>query len=454
MAGRSQPNFAEWSGVAARRDRLLGRILSGLALVQAVLFLFALQQTLITAPFEDMLQWLASYQRVRHGGDWTVYLFGLFQEHRLLWAKLLTALDAEWFGASGWPFIVVGTLSLLLVLVLLFREFRRGLPSTGSPAALAWLCPMLVLTVANAVDCSVPVNIVYPLTLAFVVAACVLMDGPAESGRKLRWRGVAAVAMAAGAGLANAIGLLAWPVLLWSAWRCRAGGRWLAVIAVLGGGYALAYLRGLALSTGGVAPPASFVAQVAKEGVYALAYLGLPISRISALRSVGEVLGAMLLAAALWAAVRYGQPSRAITRLERIATGLILFSIMSAVLAALGRSQFSAGIELPVRYTVLVTPLHVGLLALALRWIADRPDISRPSARVLAGGVAAGVLLIAQQIVGVWSADAAAVAMRTRIDRFYAGEHDPDIERLVYQAGLDKADGIVAGLRRDGLLHR
>jgi hypothetical protein len=44
--------------------------------------------------------------------------------------------------------------------------------------------------------------------------------------------------------------------------------------------------------------------------------------------------------------------------------------------------------------------------------------------------------------------------MRTRIDRFYAGEHDPEIQRLVYQAGLDKADGIVAGLRRDGLLRR
>jgi hypothetical protein len=313
---------------------------------------------------------------------------------------------------------------------------------------------MLILTAANAVDCSVPVNIVYPLTLLFVVGACVLMDGLAESGPLGVGRGAAAVVLAAGAGLANAVGLLAWPVLLWSAWRNRAGARWIVVIGLLSGAYGVAYLHGQVLSSGDVAPPASMLARVAKQSEYLLAYLGLPLSRVPALRLVGEGLGAALLCGGLWALVRYGLQLSAITRLERIAIGLILFSLGTAFLAALGRSQFAAEVELPVRYTVLVTPLHVGLLALALRWIADHPGVRRRSGVLLAGGVVVSLILLAQQVVGAYAAVAAANTMPMRIDRFYAGVHDPEIERLVFHAGLPKADALVAALRREGLLGR
>ena len=429
----------------------LRRLLPVLMVLQAVVFAYVVWATIIRAPFEDMLSWLDAYRRSGGSAD---YYFGFFQEHHLVWAKLLTAVDASLFHGDGWVFIVVGLLSLGGVAGLLSWEFRRGLPSGGPIASLVWLCPMLVLTVANAVDCSVPVNIVYPLTLLFVVGACVMMDGPAEAGPLPPWRGALAVALAAGAGFANAVGLLAWPVLVWSAWRCRVGWRWVAAIAAIGLVYGVAYLRGVTLPADGAGVSVTGVERFVKEIAYLLAYLGLPLSRVPALRLAGEALGAVLLAAAVLAFLRFGVMRPAITRLERIATGLILFSFGTAVLAALGRSQFSAGIELPVRYSVLVTPLHVGLLALGLRWVADHPGVERRAGRVLAGGVALALVLVAQQVVGARSAVAVADVMRGRIDRFYAGAHDPDIERLVYQAGLDKADAIVEGLRRDGLLAR
>ncbi|MBS0639768.1 MAG: hypothetical protein JSS43_07845 [Proteobacteria bacterium] len=439
---------------AGRRDRGPGWLLLAMAVTQGALFVLVLRATLIRAPFEDMLQWLDAWRQARLSGDWAGYAFGFFQEHRLVWAKLLTALDASWFQASGWPFIATGTLALGGVALLLTREVRCGLPSTGPVAALAWLCPMLVLTAANAVDCSVPVNTVYPLTLLFVVAACVTVTGPAETGPLTAGRGIAALLLAACAGLGNAVGLLAWPVLLWSAWRSRAGWRWLALIAAVTAVYGALYLHGLALSAGGVAAPATVAARATKLVAYLLAYLGLPLSRVPALRLAGEALGAVLLAASLFAVLRFGVLRPAITRLERIAVGLILFSLGSAALAALGRSQFAAEVELPVRYTVLVTPLHVGLLALALRWVAGHPAAERRGGLVLACGVALGLLLLAQQAVGMRSAIVVADAMRSKLDRFYAGQHDPDVERLVFQAGLPKAEAIVAALRRDGLLRR
>ncbi|HVZ09814.1 hypothetical protein [Rhodopila sp.] len=436
----------------ARRIAALGWLLITLAVVQGGGFLMILWRTRINAPFEDMLQWLDAYRTARHSGAWAAYYLGFFQEHRLVWMKLLTAMDASLFRSTGWVFIAAGTLSLAGVALLLTREFRRGLPSAGPVSALVWLCPMLVLTAANAVDCSVPVNTVYPLTLLCVVGACVAIGGPAEAGPLPTGRGIAAILLAAAAGLANAVGLLAWPVLLWSAWRCRAGTGWLVAIVVTGGVYGVAYLHGLVLSPGGVATGLSASARLGRQLGYLLAYLGLPLSRVPALRLFGEALGLVLLLAAIAAIVRFGLLGPAITRLERIAVGLIMFSLGGAALAALGRSQFAAGIELPVRYTVLVTPLHVGLLALGLRWLADHPRTDRWPGAVLAGGAALAVVLLAQQAVGGRTAVAAADVMRGRIARFYAGQHDPEIEKLVFQTGLDRADAIVAALRREGLL--
>jgi hypothetical protein len=436
----------DWS----RRDRLSYGALGALAGLQVAVFAFVLWKTQIRTPFEDMLQWLHAYQRYRHGGDLTTYLFGFFQEHRLVWMKLLTAVDASVFRSSGVMFIAVGTLATVGIAVLLTREVMRGLTGRGPVTALAWLCPMLVLTAPSGVDCSVPVNAVYPLTVLFVVGACVLFDGRGEAAGRVGVRRCVAVVLAAAAGLANAVGLLAWPVLLWSAWRGRAGPRWLIAIAVVGGGYGLAYLSGLPLPSGAVAPSAPDA--VAKLFFYVFAYLGLPLSRLAALRVAGEAWGAMLVAAGVAAVIRVGLVARQATRLERIATGLILFSVGGAVLAALGRSGYAA--EIPVRYTVLVIPLHVGLLALVLDWVGGRPVMVQRPGVVLACGIAAGVVLLAQQVVVGRSAIVVAATMRGTIDRFYAGVHDPDIQRLVFQSGLDQADAIVADLRRDGLLAR
>ncbi len=386
----------------------------------------------------DMLSWLDTYRQYTETGGVAAYAFSFFHEHRLVWVRGLTALDASVFRSSGLAFVAAASVALAGVAVLLTLEFVRSVPAKGPRWALVLLCPMLILTAGNAVDCSVPVNCVYPLTVLFVVAACVLFDG---AGETRRW---CALVMAGGAGFANALGLLAWPVLLWVAWRGRAGWRWMCVVAAVGTVYSLAYLSGVA-STGGVAP-VSTVGHLIKLLAYMVAYLGLPVSRVAPVP--GTVFGAVVLAGSVLAVV-WCTVARSVTRLERIATGLILFSLGGAALAAVGRSHFTSVIELPVRYTMLVTPLHVGLLALvlppAMRAFDPRPGV------LMGGGLAVAVGLLGQQVLGGRSAIAAADTMRATLVRYYAGAHDAQIQQLVFP-DLNEADAIVSRLRGAGML--
>jgi len=259
--------------------------------------------------------------------------------------------------------------------------------------------------------------------------------------------------LAAGAGLANAVGLMAWPMLLWAAWRGRAGGRWLAAIGILTLGYGAAYLHGVApVAVAADATAASPFAAVhlVKMAGYALAYLGLPLSRMGTFPLPGYVLGATMLVAGTLALVRYGVLVRAPSRLQRIATGFILFSLGGAALAAVGRTDLAPAVNVPVRYTVLVTPLHAGLLALVLPWAVGAARSRARSGAVQVAGAMLGIALLAQQAVGGWSAVSISARMRATIAQYYAGARTPEMATVVYP-DLAVADAIVAKLRHEGL---
>jgi len=65
-------------------------------------------------------------------------------------------------------------------------------------------------------------------------------------------------------------------------------------------------------------------------------------------------------------------------RLERIAIALIMFSLASGILATIGRADMPAigGVFVPVRYSVLLISLHVGLVLVAAPFL-DRLWSSR-----------------------------------------------------------------------------
>jgi hypothetical protein len=334
---------------------------------------------------------------------------------------------------------------------------------------------MLLLTSVAAVDCATPINGVYPETLAFAVGAFVLFDSK-TSPTRFPWTRLAAMASAMAAAFANAAALAVWPLLTWYAWRTRAGRWWTTVVALIGVAFTLVYVRGLPLAAigdsgiDGVEPGA----QIVRAVTYLCTYLGLPWTRAASLELAGRLVGAGLLLASVAAVVRFGFVRRP-DRLERLAVALIAFSLATAGLAAAGRADVESPVLVPVRYSVFVAPMHVGLLLLvwptvfasarreqragmvaavasSLRTDAvveraalrggENPstrDIEHPARLVRAPApleyavaVILAILLLVQQVASGERAAAATRSMRAVLDRFASGEQSDDMKSVVF----------------------
>ena len=421
------------------RVRLLGLVVSAAAAIQAALFAAVLWRTMILRPFWDMFSWLGD--ALRMDGGPLAYLWKPHNEHHMLLVRLLAAVDVQ-TGVRGVPFVVAGTVAVLASAWMVLGQLRR----TAGPVLVpvAWLGPMLLLTAPASVDCSIPINTVYPLALVWIVAALVLFDGEAGRTPATPARRCAALAAAALAGLANAVGMVAWPALLWSARQGGASRRWLAGIGAAGVAYAALYLAGLPQGGAGTAGPLPAPLRLLKMLDYLLATLGLPLSRAPGLGAASRALGAVLLIVGAVTLLRDTFTARPKTRLHRFGTGLVMVALATALLAAIGRVDLEPEVKVPVRYAVLIAPLHVGLLALALEWGASRP---RRQGGFLAAAAGLAAALLVLQVFGGRSAVLAADVIAATLDRYDAGVREPGMERVVFP-DLAEADRITAALRQ------
>jgi hypothetical protein len=179
-----------------------------------------------------------------------------------------------------------------------------------------------------------------------------------------------------------------------------------------------------------------------------LAYAGLPWTRSAALWGPGRAVGAVLLAAGAAAVLRLGFARPPLPRLERVCVGLIMFSLGTVVLASLGRVDQSEEVLVPVRYSVLMTPLQVGLLGLLMRHASSIRSQHHVSLCLV--GLACGLLLVAVQIPAAYLAVSASRNITATVRRFVAGERDGTMSHIVFP-DLAMADQILARMRRHGL---
>ena len=174
------------TGSADQGARLLGQIIAFaitfIAAVHFALFGYFLYRTAIISPISDMFTYIADYLRFRAGQVGLLsYLWQPHGEHRLVWVRLLTWLDVELLHTRGFAFMSAATASITTTTALLWYRMRRDEPML--PVSLTLLAPMLVLTSANVVDCSVPINTTYPMTIVFAVLSIVLF---ADAGARNR----------------------------------------------------------------------------------------------------------------------------------------------------------------------------------------------------------------------------------------------------------------------------
>jgi hypothetical protein len=424
-----------------------------IAAIHFVLFGYFLFRTAITLPISDMFTYIADYLRFRAGQVGLLdYLWQPHGEHRLLWIRLLTWADVEFLHTRGIAFMAAATASMLATAILVWHVIQRATPKLAAPLTL--LAPMLVLTSANAVDCSVPINTTYPITVFLAVLSLVLFAGAGEFERRPNlWR-TAAIPAAIGSSLATAAGLLMWPILLWISWCGRVGGRWLAILVGVGATYVTFYSYNL--PPYGLAPAldtdvASFVSrQHLFELVdYFVAFLGLPFAREPALGLVGRLIGLVLLLAAVSAVLLATFSNRLKAPSDQFAVGMIMLGVGSAALAAVGRSELVN--EVPVRYTMFTTTLHVGLFCLVLPRLACR--LATPYGRVLlnsSGLLFAALLLMQQVFIGRIAAQTAAAIARDA-DCFAEGIYTGPISSVVTRAPAGAAE-VLNQLRQQGLL--
>jgi hypothetical protein len=424
----------------------LAAFVGALTAIQLGLFAWYLNANIIRHLYWDMYSWVLHYLDYRADGGWWAYLWASHDVHRPVFIRLLTAFDIEAFAGASYPFVVVTTAGHLATGWLLWRECQKEVHG-GFGVVLRRIVLMLVFTSVAAVACAVPLNNGYLHVLTCAVLAMVLFDGAGEAGsghqRSVHWRRAAAVLAAVAAPFASAVGWAVWPILFWIAWRGRAGRAWMAAITAVAVAFVFVYLRGLSIAEAAGPSPAraldSFGALLGRLD-YLVTYLGLPWTRAGALSVPGRIWGAVLLSVGAWAVLSRGVLRAPSGRLERIGLALVMFSLGTALLAAIGRVDLTPdnGVLVPVRYSSLVAPLYIGLLwtlspALQRLWSdADRSRI------VTACVVSACLLLLVQQVAAGQAAVAITSRMRATIQQFEAGRTSPEMRDVVF-IDLDQA---------------
>jgi hypothetical protein len=421
---------------------------------QVGLFAWYLRATMILQPYWDMYAHITRYLAYREDGGWWVFLWAPHVQHRNVWIHLLTAFDADVFSGVGYPFVIFATACLLIAAMVVWHEIHRTAPQELR-LPLGCLAVMLMLTSVAAVDCAIPMNGIYPQAVVFTVLAFTLFDGADDAGprdRNVHWRRIAALVAAMAAAAGNAATLTIWPILLWMAWRGRAGRVWIAAVAAAGTAFIWLYVYGMPMSPQGLVGSSQGLdgPRLLKMASYLLTYLGLPWTRSAALAPVGRLLGAVLLVISIAAAALLGLLKPEIGRRERFAMALIAFALASALLATIARVDVDTDVRVPVRYSVFVAPLHIGLLLLASDCLARYWRTTKRRLVIEAVMATAAVALLVQQVAAGEVAVATTRSMKATIQRFVAGETTPEMTEVIFD-NLTQARRDLDRIRQAGL---
>jgi hypothetical protein len=434
-----------------RSDRLTIWALAAILAADVAIFLYATVAGFVRQPFSDMFDFLNAEFDFERSGDLVGYLMLLHNGQHLVWVRVLTALDAQVFHGTGLVFLAAAILSVLFAAALVGLEIVRSTSVRAVGALGALIAVPLIASTVNAVDCTLPINSVYAIALVFAVAAIILFErAEAETGvRTILLAGAALIAGLAAAG-GSAAGVAVFPVLILSAIRNPTARGLLAftVVAAVG---ACAVVFSALLANHPISSPAAAPSRLLKMADYFVVYAGLPWSAIgplSHLRLVRLVIGLVTIVVGMALLARGSPRESTAGRLERIGLDLILFALITAVLAAVGRVDETEAVIVPVRYGVFMSAFQVGVIcvlapALAEHW-ANFRRYAVPAALVLA------LALLGEQAAGALMTLRTSQIIRANIAAFTAGQRGVDLHQTI-TPDFNQAALIQAECRRRGL---
>jgi hypothetical protein len=412
------------------REQLLAAAMAFAVLVQAALFAAVCAAGLVRQPFSDMFDFLRDEFALERTGDLAGYLGATHNGQHLVWIRVLTALDVQVFHGSALIFAIAGAAAILGAATMTAWTIQRSVGVRLAGAIAAGLAAMLLISTVNALDAVQPINVVYALAFGSAVAAVVLFEaaGEAAPARAAVLGGLALLA-AVSAVAASGAGVAVLAALAISAFRDGAQRRLLAPTLVLALIAAAVVASGLASETYAARPDAG-AGRLLRSAGYFVTYAGLPWSTIGALSRARLIIGAATLALGAALIGRGARRAGPAGRLERIGVDLMLFALITAAMAALGRVDETPAGVVPVRYGVFMSAFQAGAVctlapALAERWTTARRWVV-PAALALAAA-----LLVQQVAYGANVLETSRI-IRREIAAFQAGVRRPGMRQTVH----------------------
>jgi hypothetical protein len=421
-------------------------VLGLIAAANSIIFLYFVEKASIRVPVVDLLDWLQFYGERSKNGDWFSYLWTPHNEHRMVFSRILLALDVKWFGDQGAAFAASGFVLLLGMTVTICWKILK------SDLSISWkltVIPIAVLLLT-------PANTVIMIGMqtmggflqasSFGVFALVLLDGAAEQNHFSKYRRTAAIVCACLAAFGDSGGMLIWPALLWSAWKGGLRWGWIVGIACVGTLFVAAYFWNL--PSPAISKSMDF-SHVVRSFDYMLRFLGLPWSHVHELVWPGRLVGLSIFCLGSFA-IASASFSVRVSAPKRLGVALILFSFLIAGAAALARIDVAADREMPIRYGMFVVLAHLGLLLWSLDFLQQlwHGSYQRSFQWLLLG---TSLAWFGQQIVIGRFAVEEASRYNDAWSRFVAGDWTPDMLRYVYP-DRERAQADLAYLRANGLL--
>jgi hypothetical protein len=417
-----------------------------IAAANSILFFYFVEKASIRVPVVDLLDWLQFYGERSKDGHWLGYLWTPHNEHRMVFSRILLALDVKWFGNEGEAFASSGFLLLLGIAgTICWKILKSDLSISWKLTAIP--IAVLLLTPANTV---VMIGMQtmggFLQASSFGVFALALLDGEADQDHFSKYRRTTAIVCACLAAFGDSGGLLIWPALMWSAWKGGLRWGWIAGIACVGALFVVVYLWNLP------SPPVSKsmdFSHVVRSFDYVIRFLALPWSHVHELVWPARLIGLSIFCFGTFALVSVSFSVR-VSTIKRLGVALILFSFLVAGAAALARVDVAVDREMPIRYGMFVVLAHLGLLLWSLDFLERLwHGAYRRSFQWLILGIC--LTWVCQQVVIGRFAVGEANRYTDAWSRFVAGDWTPDMLRYVYP-DRERAQAGLSYLRANGLL--
>lgn len=416
-----------------------------LALAALAILIFAAVHAYLTIPYADTHDWIVQVFATEKTHGWLAYLFAPHNDQRIATARFVEALDIDLARGRAPSFLLAGAVAWLMGYAALAYLVVRSPLSPATRTVVGALVGVMAANIGLAEDFAFPVFSVYLFVAGPALAALVCFQLSLTKGlaSPAFWL---ALLMGVLASLGNAAGLAVWPALFVSALLQRRRAPETAVLVIS----ALACLAlveaGLGLPVGGH-PAGEGAGRLLKMVVYVLAFGGLPWSRGLHSLAAGAAFGLCVWAAAAWALVgAQAWRKDAASVMVQAGVAMIVFGLIAAALATLGRVDELPQPIVPTRYTPFALVLQLGVVLALARRLERLSGRGRQVATVAGFALAIGMTAAGPH--GARAITRAADRIRAASDLFDRTGRQPD---LLIHARPDIAAGVRAELHARGL---